>query len=136
MLTTATEAGMDEQRTEEQRTTDEHVNVNGQQPAGDEPIATDGLVDAETALAREADLISERFPDEKPDDVQRRLHERFDELSEHATIRSHLVTVASSAVIGDLMAEGREFHAPAADAITDAEAATAVGDDERAAQEA
>jgi hypothetical protein len=80
-----------------------------------DPAGTDGLIDHETALEREADLIAERFPNVAHGDVERRLHEGFDELSDSATIHTHLVTVAGSAVTNELIAEGEEFRTPAAD---------------------
>jgi hypothetical protein len=80
-----------------------------------EPVVTDGLIDHETALEREADLIAERFPGVAHDDVERRLHEGFDELAGSATIHAHLVTVAGSAVTNELIADGEEFRTPTAD---------------------
>jgi hypothetical protein len=81
---------------------------------GAEPLGGQGLVDNDTALQREADLISERFPDLPAEEVERRLHEGYDELAEHATIQSHLVTVAGASLTNELLAEGQEFVVPAA----------------------
>jgi hypothetical protein len=80
-----------------------------------EPAGADGLVDHDTALGREADLIAERFPDVAHRDVERRLHEDFDNLADGATIHTHLVTVAGSAVTNELIAEGEEFRSPTAE---------------------
>ena len=79
-----------------------------------DPAEVDGIVDHERALQREADLIAERFPDVPSEDVERRLHEDFDHLAGEATIHTHLVTVAGSALTSELIAEGEEFHSPTA----------------------
>jgi hypothetical protein len=77
-----------------------------------DPVNAGGLVNNETALERETELISERFPELSRDEIDQRLHANFDQLDETATIKSHLVTVAGSELTNELLAEGATFTAP------------------------
>jgi len=81
-----------------------------------DPAGSHGLDDAEAALAREADLIARHFPEHDPNDIERRLHEDFDELAQTATVRSHLVTRAGATLTNELIAEGEHFESPTASA--------------------
>ena len=77
-----------------------------------EPAGTNGLVDTETALQREAEVIGARFPEVSRAEVERRLRESFEQLANGATVQSHLVTVAGAALTNELLAEGKHFHSP------------------------
>ncbi len=69
-----------------------------------EPIGSEGLNDPDTALHRAAEQIATRFPDVPVDAVEERLHDAYDALDEHATVKSHLVTIAGAEVAADLRA--------------------------------
>ena len=84
-----------------------------------EPADADGLVDSGTALDREAALLAERFPDQDRADIADRLQARFAELGDSATIRAHLVPVASATVTEDLIAGGARFRSPITDGPAD-----------------
>ena len=77
----------------------------------DEPSGAEGLVDVETALQREIDTLTQRFPDLDRAKIDAEVHETYSELESHATIHSHLVTVTAHHV-GDVLRERGEHFQP------------------------
>jgi hypothetical protein len=76
-----------------------------------EPIGTGGLVETETALQREVDVLAERFPKVDRGDVDRLVRDTFAQLKPDAEVVSHLIAVTST---GDREAarEGRRNPRP------------------------
>lgn len=75
-----------------------------------EPIGTDGLVDTETALLREVELLAQRFPDVDRETLDRYVHEIYAELSDHAAVKAHLVAITEAQVTERLLAEGQRLQ--------------------------
>ena len=71
-----------------------------------------GLHDYDDALRSEARLIAARFFGLSEADAELRLRDQFNRLAAHATVQSHLVTVAGAALVSALRAEGFAFGAP------------------------
>ena len=62
-----------------------------------------GLDDPETALRHETETLSQRFPDVPKSEVDRRLHEAYEQLEAHARVKSHLIALTSAKVTEDLL---------------------------------
>ena len=73
----------------------------------DEPI-DGGLVDPATALDREVDILAQRFPEVGRDEIDQRVHDTYDEVTEDATVKSHLSAVTENKVTNDLLADPSE----------------------------
>jgi hypothetical protein len=75
-----------------------------------EPIGTGGLVDSETALERETDVLTQRFPQVPRDELGRYVRDTYAELKRDAHIESHLLAVTRAQVTEKLRARGFEIH--------------------------
>jgi protein-tyrosine phosphatase-like protein len=75
-----------------------------------EPIGTDGLVDSETALQREVDVLSQRFPQMERDELERYVRDTYAELERDAEVRAHLVAVTRARVTEKLRERGEPIH--------------------------
>jgi hypothetical protein len=78
-----------------------------------EPAEMGGLIDTETALRREVDVLAPRFPQLHRDELDRLVHETYAELADAAEVQSHLVAVTHGRVIEKLKERGLEIHIPA-----------------------
>ena len=79
------------------------------------------LTDYDDALHREARLIAARFPRVSQAEAELRLRDQFSRLARHATVQSHLVTVAGAALTSALRAEGFTFATPATSGASELE---------------
>ena len=68
----------------------------------DEPTGADGVLDVEVALQREVDFLASRFPDLDREEIDKEVHETYNELERNASIRTHLFTV-TGAHVGDVL---------------------------------
>jgi hypothetical protein len=75
-----------------------------------EPIGTDGLVDTETALQREVEVLAQRFPQVDRAELDRQVRDSYAELEHDAEVRAHLVAVTRATVTEKLRARGEEIH--------------------------
>jgi len=75
-----------------------------------EPIGTGGLVDTETALQREVDVLAERFPDVDRGELDRIVRGTFEKLKRDAEVESHLLAVTRAQVTDELRERGAEVH--------------------------
>jgi hypothetical protein len=75
-----------------------------------EPVGTGGLVDPATALRREVEVLTQRFPQVDRDELDRCVHETYDELKHDAEVQSHLVAVTRAQVTEKLRTRGYEVH--------------------------
>jgi hypothetical protein len=73
-----------------------------------EPI--EGLLDSETALRREVDVLAERFPRLPRQDLEREVRATYAELESHASVHAHLLAVTRAKVTEDLRQRGEEIH--------------------------
>jgi hypothetical protein len=81
-----------------------------------EPIGSGGLVDVETALRREVDILSQRFPTVDRDELDRTVRDTYAELKQHADVESHLLAVTRAQVTEKLREQGAEIHVRTEDA--------------------
>ena len=70
----------------------------------------DGIADPEVALSREADTLSQRFPDVDHAEIEERVHAAYDELKQQATVEAHLVAMTEGKVTEELRQEGETVH--------------------------
>jgi hypothetical protein len=75
-----------------------------------EPIGSGGLVDVETALRRETDILAQRFPTVDRADLDRTVRATYDELKSNAEVESHLLAVTRAQVTEKLREQGAEIH--------------------------
>jgi hypothetical protein len=75
-----------------------------------EPIGTGGLVDTETALQREVDVLAQRFPDVGRAEIERSVRETFDQLKQDAQVESHLLAVTRAQTTEKLRERGATIH--------------------------
>ena len=75
-----------------------------------EPIGAGGVVDTETALRREVEVLAQRFPDVDRDTLDRYVRETFARLRDQAAVGAHLVAVTRAQVTDRLSAEGAKIH--------------------------
>jgi hypothetical protein len=75
-----------------------------------EPIGTGGLVETETALQREVDVLAERFPRVDRGDLDRLVRGTFAQLKRGAEVESHLIAVTRAQVTEKLREQGAEIH--------------------------
>ncbi len=75
-----------------------------------EPIGTGGLVDTETALQREVDVLSQRFPQLEREELERYVQDTYAELEQDAQVRAHLVAVPRARVTEKLRERGVTIH--------------------------
>jgi hypothetical protein len=75
-----------------------------------EPIGTDGLVDTETALQREVDVLAQRFPEVDHTELERCVHDTYAALEHDAQVRAHLVAVTRAKVTETLRTRGEKIH--------------------------
>jgi hypothetical protein len=69
------------------------------------------MIDVETVLRREADIVAAHFPDQPRAEIDELVHETYSELDETATVKAHLVAVTGAVVSEHLREGGAEFHA-------------------------
>ena len=81
-----------------------------------EPVGTGGLVDAQTALHREIEVLTQRFPQVEREELDRCVHETYDELKHDAEVQSHLVALTRAQVTEKLRAQGYDVHVRSEDA--------------------
>jgi hypothetical protein len=70
----------------------------------------DGLVDTQTALKREVDVLAQRFPDLDRAELERYVHDTYAELEQDAKVRAHLVAVTRAQVSEKLRQRGVPVH--------------------------
>ncbi len=75
-----------------------------------EPANSGGLIDPETALQREVETLSQRFPDVDPAELDERVHVTYDRLSDEASVDSHLVAMTEKQVTEELREGGADVH--------------------------
>jgi hypothetical protein len=75
-----------------------------------EPIGSGGLVDVETALRREVDILEQRFPTVDRAQLERTVRATYDELKHDASVESHLLAVTRAQVTEKLREQGAEIH--------------------------
>ena len=75
-----------------------------------EPAGSGGLIDPETALQREVETLRQRFPDVDPAELDDRVHVTYDQLSNEASVDSHLVAMTEKQVTEELRESGAEVH--------------------------
>jgi hypothetical protein len=75
-----------------------------------EPTGMGGLVDVETALRREVDILAERFPETPRTDVDQCVRETYAELERQAHVEAHLLAVTRAQVTEKLRARGETMH--------------------------
>jgi hypothetical protein len=84
-----------------------------------EPIGSGGLVDVETALRREVDILEQRFPTVDRAQLERTVRATYDELKHDAEVESHLLAVTRAQVTEKLREQGAEIHVRSEGAGTD-----------------
>ncbi|MEU0559535.1 three-helix bundle dimerization domain-containing protein [Dactylosporangium sp. NPDC006015] len=72
------------------------------------------LGDIDTALRREADILSERFPDAPRAEVDALVHEVYAELLRDAEVETHVLSLTRPRVIEQLRERGYDLHEPEA----------------------
>jgi hypothetical protein len=81
-----------------------------------EPIGTGGLVDTETALRREVDVLTQRFPQLERDELERYVQETYAELKRDAEVEAHLIALTRARVTEKLRERGVDIHVHTDDA--------------------
>jgi hypothetical protein len=66
----------------------------------------EGLIDTDTALDREVDILSEKFPDVSRDDLEREVRDAYAELEKQAHVSAHLVALTRASVMDRLRERG------------------------------
>lgn len=84
-----------------------------------DPVNVGGIVDIETALQREIDVLAQRFPQVERTDLERRVRDTYSQLKHGAEIQAHLLAVTSAQVTRTLGEEGVAIHVRGADADPD-----------------
>jgi hypothetical protein len=80
-----------------------------------DPTGTGGLVDVETALQREVDILCYRFPQVDRDDLERTVRDTYAQLKEHAEVESHLLAVTRAQVTEKMRERGEHIYVHGAD---------------------
>jgi hypothetical protein len=75
-----------------------------------EPIGTGGIVDTETALQREVEVLAQRFPGVEHAELERCVRDTYHELKQNAEIEAHLLAVTRAQVTEKLRERGAEIH--------------------------
>jgi Protein-tyrosine-phosphatase-like, N-terminal domain len=75
-----------------------------------EPIGIGGVVDTETALHREVEVLAQRFPGVDRRELDRRVRDTFAQLKRTAQVEAHLLAVTRAQVTEQLRREGAEIH--------------------------
>ena len=75
-----------------------------------EPVSTDGLVDTETALRREVDVLAQRFPETDRAELQKCVYDTYAELERGAEVKAHLVALTRAQVSEKLRQRGESVH--------------------------
>jgi hypothetical protein len=73
-----------------------------------EPI--EGLVDSETAIRREIDVLAQRFPKVPRAELEQEVRRAYAELESGAHVRAHLLAVTRAKVTENLRQRGEEIH--------------------------
>ncbi|MEN3310093.1 MAG: hypothetical protein V7603_6295 [Micromonosporaceae bacterium] len=81
-----------------------------------EPVGTNGLLDTQTALDREVDVLAQRFPQVDQAELGRCVRDTYAELERDAEIRSHLVALTRAQVSEKLRQRGLKVHVRGEDA--------------------
>jgi hypothetical protein len=63
-----------------------------------EPVGTDGLVETETALQREVEVLAQRFPEVDHAELERCVRQTYEELERGAHIQAHLFALTRAQV--------------------------------------
>ncbi|MGI5176316.1 three-helix bundle dimerization domain-containing protein [Dactylosporangium sp. CA-152071] len=74
------------------------------------------LGDIDTALRREADILSERFPGAPRAEVDAMVREVYAELLRDAEVETHVLSLTRPRVIEQLRERGYELHEPEVEA--------------------
>ena len=75
-----------------------------------EPAATGGVVDPETALRRQVETLSLRFPDVDRSELEELVHSTYQRLAETAAVDAHLVAMTENQVTELLRTRGETVH--------------------------
>jgi hypothetical protein len=75
-----------------------------------EPIGSGGLIDVETALRREVDILAQRFPTVDRADLDRTVRATYGELKNNAEVESHLLALTRAQVTEKLREQGAAIH--------------------------
>jgi hypothetical protein len=81
-----------------------------------EPVTTEGLVDTETALRREADVLAQRFPDTDRAELQRCVYDTYAELESTAEVKTHLLALTRAQVTEKMRERGEPMRVRAEEA--------------------
>ncbi|MEV4351027.1 hypothetical protein AB0J83_41755 [Actinoplanes sp. NPDC049596] len=73
-------------------------------------LAGAGLGNADIALRRLVESLTQRFPDVDPAQLERRVHATYGSLREEATAESHLIALTEGKVTDDLREQGATVH--------------------------
>jgi hypothetical protein len=74
------------------------------------PIGAHGLVDIETALQREVEVLTLRFPQVDRAEIDRCVRDTYDELRRGAEVKAHLLAVTRAKVTDQLQERGYQVH--------------------------
>jgi hypothetical protein len=69
-----------------------------------------GIVDAETALRREVEFMTDRFPQVPPSELESLIRRTYAELKNNAAVESHLLAVTREQVTDLLHQQGVQSH--------------------------
>ena len=75
-----------------------------------EPIGSHGLVDTETALRREVEVLTMRFPQVDRAEIDRCVRDTYEELKRGAEVEAHLLAVTRAKVTDKLQERGYQVH--------------------------
>jgi hypothetical protein len=71
---------------------------------------TGSITDVETALRREIELLTERFPQVPEHELNSAVRTTYERLKRDAVVDSHLVAVTRDVVVNELHHQGVESH--------------------------
>jgi hypothetical protein len=80
-----------------------------------EPAGAGGLVDTETALQREVDVLHQRYPDLQREELEHYVRDTYEELKHDAEVRSHLIALTRAQVTEKLRERGAKIHVQSED---------------------
>jgi hypothetical protein len=69
-----------------------------------------GIVDTETALQREVEVLTQRFPLVARAELERCVRDTYEELKRDAEVEAHLLAVTRAQVTEKLRERGEEVH--------------------------
>ena len=69
-----------------------------------EPV--DGLINDETALAREVEILCEKYPQLSREDLEREVRTAYEQLRERANVGAHLIALTRAQVMDRLRERG------------------------------